>query len=694
LTERCVSCHGPKAAKGGLRLDSPEAIVAGGDSGPAVVPGNPNESQLLRRIAAPEDLVMPPSGGRLPYEQIGAIKRWIESGAPGLPVKPAPPPAPSPESPHAHWSFQPVQRPALPAVRNTGWAHNPIDAFVLAELERRGFSPAPEADRRTLYRRLSLDLLGLPPSPAEVVEFVNDPSPDAYPRLVDRLLASPHFGERWGRHWLDLARYGDSDGLEHDHLRPYAHRFRDWVIKAVNDDLPYDRFTVEQLAGDLLPDATADQRIAAGFHRNTLKHYTSEKVFEEYRVRAVKDRVHTTGTVWLGLTFGCAECHTHKFDPITHDDYHRLFAIFNNASELDSWDPTDGTIPTFRPDLRQSHVMTRGDHTRLGKPVSPGTPGFLPPLTPRGAVADRLDLARWLTDPAHPLTARVAVNHVWQHLFGVGLVASADDFGVKGERPSHPALLDWLASEFVAQGWSRKKLITQIVLSNAYRQASAVRPELAAVDPANRLLGRQNRFRVEAEVVYDSALQSAGLLNTKLYGQPVQPAWPKGLDLKPLKLYRLMDPTTGPDRFRRAVYVQVQRTFPHPLLAAFDAGECTLTVPTRDRSNTPQQSLFLLNDPTFVECTKVLGRQIGHGPGDVSARIAAAFEKCLSRPPTAAEMAVLVRLWERLLTEYSSREDVAAALAGDDFPGETVDAAAGYGVAAAILNLDEFLTRE
>jgi hypothetical protein len=292
------------------------------------------------------------------------------------------------------------------------------------------------------------------------------------------------------------------------------------------------------------------------------------------------------------------------------------------------------------------------------------------------------------------LTARVAVNHVWQHLFGVGLVSTPDDFGTQGEPPSHPELLDYLATTFIADGWSRKKLIARIVTSAAYRQASAIRPELSGVDPSNRLLARQNRFRVEAEVVYDSALAVSGLLNPQMYGPSTQPPWPTGLDLDPLKLYRLKDPTPGPERYKRAVYIQVQRTFPHPLLATFDAGECSQTVVTRDRSATPQQALFLLNDPTFAEATRQLGAQIADGSDDPVPRIAAAFERCLGRPPTSAEAAVLLKLWHRLRAEYAGKEPQAEALVDGHFHGSAADAAAGYGVAAALLNLDEFLTRE
>ena len=437
----------------------------------------------------------------------------------------------------AHWSFVAPQLSPIPAVRNTRWIRNPVDAFIVARLEREGISPSPEADRITLLRRLSLDLLGLPPTREQVTAFVADRRPDAYERLVDSLLANPHLGERWGRHWLDLARYADTSGYQIDRPRPFAWLYRDWVIEAVNRDLPFDQFTVEQLAGDLLPNATLDQKTAAGFHRLTLMNHEDGVDAEEFHCKAKVDRVNTTGTAWLGLTVGCAECHNHKYDPISQREFYQLYAFFNNADEaeipapqpedparferehktwveekarlqaaLDTTGKTnavraaelkrelarhrrrepkkaDAQAPSFREstNMATAFIHVRGDFLRRGEGVVAGTPAALPPMHPRGRTADRLDLARWLVTPGHPLTARVAVNQVWQHLFGRGLVATPGDFGTRGEPPSHPELLDWLAVKFSSPApsglaWSRKELIRLIVTSAAYRQSSVARP--------------------------------------------------------------------------------------------------------------------------------------------------------------------------------------------------------------------------
>jgi hypothetical protein len=485
------------------------------------------------------------------------------------------------------------------------------------------------------------------------------------------LLASPQFGERWGRHWLDLARYGDSQGYENDGARPNAYRYRDWVIDAINADQPFDQFTIEQLAGDLLPNATPAQKIAAGFHRHTLTHNSSENAKEEYRVVAVKDRTDTTGVVWLGLTVGCAQCHAHKFDPITQREYYSLYSFFNNADERD-----EGEISTFTPATRANFVHIRGDFQHPGTPVKPDTPAFLSPLASRSELPDRLDLARWLIAEDNPLTARVAVNHIWLHLFGEGLVATAEDFGAKGERPSHPELLDFLAIEFRQRGWSRKQLIRLIVTSRTYRQASHYRDELAVKDPRNTFLARQNRFRVEAEIVRDLALQVSGLLNDKLGGPSIQPPLPAGIAKLPISNERLMGATSGPERYRRGLYINAQRTFPHPLLATFDGADSNQTCPRRDRSTTPLQALTLLNDPVFVECSQALGQSLAVRKDDDPSRLRRLFTACLARQPTEKELIVLQ---DQLVQQRKHAKD---------------ESAAWSGVATVIMNLEEFITRE
>ncbi|MEW4567381.1 PSD1 and planctomycete cytochrome C domain-containing protein [Tautonia sp. JC769] len=714
LDARCVSCHGPEAQKSGLRLDSREALLLGGDLGPSVEPGNSAESLLIHKVTGFEgESVMPPRGEPLSYLEVGILRAWVDQGASG---EPSASPSPTARRSSDHWAFQPINRPEAPSVSDESWARNPIDAFVLDRLDLEGIAPSPEADRATLIRRLSLDLLGIPPTPGEVDAFVADPSPDAVEALVDRLLASPHYGERWGRHWLDLARYADSDGYEKDNPRPDAFRFRDWVIDALNADLPFDRFTIEQLAGDLLPDASPGHRTAAGFHRNTLTNTEGGVDQEEFRVAAVVDRVNTTGTVWLGLTVGCAQCHTHKYDPITQREYYQLFAFFNTSDEenlpLDPTSPHESAeadakqakdpgphIRTFREppaeSRRSTYILIRGDFLRPGEVVRPATFEVLPPIGSEDDALDRLDLARWLVSPEHPLTARVAANRVWSHLFGRGLVPTMDDFGTQGEPPSHPDLLDWLASEFQRLGWSQKALIRTIVLSATYRQASASRPELDELDPENVWLARQNRVRLEAEVIRDASLAAAGLLSTKVGGPSVFPPQPPGIsDLTYARSARWQE-SAGPDRYRRGLYTFFRRTSPYPMLTTFDAPDANVCAVGRETSNTPLQALTLLNDAVFVECARSLALRVARE--DEPEPIARAFRLALGRSPSPDEREILETLHRGFLSAFRDDPEGVSLLVGsvpvpEDLPRERVAALAA--TARVLLNLDEFMTRE
>ena len=662
-----------------------------------------------------------------------------------------------------HWAFVSPVLHEFPPVKNRHWVRNEIDSFVLAKLEKEGMEPSPESDRRTLARRLSLDLIGLSPSPEQVRQFVEDHSPDAYERLVDSLLASPHFGERWARHWLDLARYADSSGYQIDRPRPFAWLYRDWVINSVNDDLPFDQFTIEQLAGDLLPAATTDQKTAAGFHRLTLMNHEDGVDAEEFRCKAKVDRASTTGTVWLGLTVGCAECHNHKYDPISQREFYQLYAFFNNAQEVDTpapqaddparferekkaWDTeqvrlkaqlaqlTRAEDPKAADVKRQlarhrraepknaeakaesflertaparANIHVRGDFLRKGEEVGTGTPGVLPPMKSRRADADRLDLACWLVAPENPLTARVAVNQVWQHLFGRGLVNTPEDFGTRGEKPSHPELLDWLAATFsrssrreeapsrsestavgsalriprsaLGLGWSRKALIKLIVTSATYRQSSRFRPELQARDPQNIWLARQNRLRLESEIIRDISLTAGGLLNDDIGGPSFRPHLPE--DVKKLGTagaFTWTD-TEGPEKYRRGLYIFAQRTVPYPTSMTFDQADPSQSCTRRERSNTPLQALTLLNHSLFVECAQALGKRLADMAGASSReRIVRAFELCLSRPPTRQELARLKQLHrdQTRLSHSSSETESLTALS------------------QILLNLDEFMTRE
>jgi len=668
LAERCVRCHGPKRQEGGLRLDIRRRALVGGDTGPAIVGNSADKSELLLRLThKADDKRMPPGDRPLDMKQIAILRGWIEQGA-KWPDEMA-----GKESFDEHWAFGRIQRPASPTVKNKDRVRNAIDAFVLAGLEAKGLTFSQEAERRTLVRRLYLDLVGLPPTPAEIEAFLQDKKEDAYERLVDRLLASPHFGERWGRHWLDVARYAESDGYENDKLRKEAWRFRDWVIEAYNRDLPFDQFTIEQLAGDLLKDPTTEQKIAAGFHRNTLWNSAASADKEEFRTFAIKDRTDTTGLAWMGLTLGCAKCHSHKYDPVSQREYYQLYAFFNTTENDDVAIP-GGRIHTLKSVKRATFVHKRGNFLQRGAEVTPATPAFLPPLQTEGAVPTRLDLARWLVSPSHPLTARVTADRTWQHLFGQGLVPTPENFGTNGEKPTHPELLDWLASEFVRLKWSQKALIKTIVMSATYRQASVHRNDLQRIDPDNRLRGRQNRFRVDAEIVRDQALAVSGLLDRKRGGPSVVPPFPDGLNAGMFASEEIKLPTS--DHYRRGVYIHAQRTLTYPTLAIFDGVDGNSSCVRRARSITPIQALTLLNDPVFAECARSFGGRICKAKSQREERLKWAFEVCLARQPDAEELQILVDLVQTMEKRKAKEETVWA------------------GVARTLLNLDEFVTRE
>jgi mono/diheme cytochrome c family protein len=743
FTRSCVECHGPSKQRAGLRVDSVAALKEGGNSGPAIVPGQAGDSRLIHALTGANDVVrMPPKEPRLSPAEVALIQKWIDQGAP-VPAEEAAITAAGAKD--AHWAFRPVQRPELPAVKNAAWVRSPIDAFILARLEKEGIAPSPAADRATLLRRLALDLTGLPPTPEEVDAFVKDRAPDAYERQVDRLLASPHYGERWGRHWLDLARYADSNGYSIDSPRtiwPY----RDWVIGALNRDLPFDRFTIEQLAGDLLPGATVEQKVATGFHRNTQINEEGGVDREQFRVESVVDRVNTTGSVWLGLTVGCCQCHNHKFDPLSQREYYQLFAFFNNQDEpnlpLGPADPKapppargrrggPQTLTTMvlaeRATPRETHLLIGGDFTRKGMRVTPGTPAVLPALRkeegrrmkdekgndlidssfllpPSSLQPNRLDLARWLVDPTNPLTARVLVNRIWGQYFGVGLVETENDFGTQGTPPSHPELLDWLAGELVRQGWSLKAFHRRIVTSATYRQSSGARPELATVDPRNRLLARQARLRLEAEVVRDVCLAASGLLNPRVGGASVFPPQPEGVG-QFTQVRRNWTPSDGSARYRRGLYTHFWRAAPHPALTVFDAPDAGTTCTRRSRSNTPLQALTLLNDAGFSEYAYGLAaRLLRETQPSGDAQVRHAFRVCLGREPAGPELRRLTAFLARQEARYA--EDTAAAaelLTGGGPAGKELNEAADVPtgqkaalvlLARVLLNLDEVITRE
>jgi len=695
LSEFCFKCHGPASQKSGVRLDNAEAAKKKN----AIIPGKPAESELLNRIRAEnaEDRMPPVESGKvLSPAQIATLEAWIQQGGEYAP----------------HWAFVAPLRPKLPSSNG-----HPIDGFIRAKLQSQGLKPSAEADRSTLIRRVTLDLIGLLPSPAEVEAFQNDSAPDAYEKLVDRLLASEHYGERQARHWLDQARYADSNGYTVDGARsiwPY----RDWVISAFNKDMPFDKFTIEQLAGDQLPKPTKEQQIATGFHRNTSFNEEGGSDAEQFRVERVIDRTNTTGAVWLGLTVGCAQCHDHKYDPFSQKDYYRFYAYFNSSDEptltiggspelekkvnelqakadalkaegkLDEGKKVDmeirkakGAIPSTlvmkeRPKPRESFIQIRGDFLRKGEIVTPGYPHALSTEQSSGT---RLDLAKWLVSPKNPLTARVFVNRAWQQFFGVGLIETENDFGMQGSLPTHPELLDWLAVEFQtpaskSKPWSIKLLHRTIVTSAAYKQASALRADLTAKDPQNKLLGRQNRIRLDAEIIRDAALSASGLLNRKLGGPGVYPPLPAEV-FSFTQSRHAWPESKGPDRYRRGLYTYIWRQSQHHLLTTFDGADAQTACTKRNRSNTPLQALHLANDLAFQEFAQALGERIEKdGPTDTPGRIAFAFEICFGRAPNAKES-------ERLVA-------FAAAAAKED--SKSLWARVGR----VLMNLDEFVTRE
>ena len=975
FAEHCTTCHGPDEQKGGLNLTRENSLYGKLKSGePALVPGKPESSELIYRITTQEiDELMPPPehGTRLKPAEVTLIRQWISEGAKWS----------------QHWAYRPLNQPSLPRVANTAWAQNEIDRFVLAQLEKHQLQPSPQADRHTLIKRLYYDLIGLPPSPKEVRDFINDKSPKAYDRLVERLLASPHFGERWGRHWLDKARYADSDGYEKDRPRMNAWRYRDWVINSINADLPFDQFTIEQLAGDLLPNATALQKLATAFNRQTLTNTEGGTDREQWRVAAVMDRVETLGSVWLGLTVGCARCHNHKYDQITQKEYYQLFAYFNNGDEssasiprsrqalvdfedtrkeheakvnalqakinahdsvlekqwsalekkiqadlasrptstvafhamdflsaqteqnpkvkfqlqddasllvsganpataeyelefktsqreltgirlevlpdpslgakgpgraehgnfvlndirvyanterkftgkplplgkatatyeqpgwpaqnavdgkttggrtgsgwaiakqfgkpneltvtfakpfkadsdiflhivLDQKYGTQHTIGRFRlsartghaaddripasiakllakpagqrsakekqsllsfargldpeamrldTDLkklidgapkppvmsvrvltqrtnspRTTHVLHRGEFKQPQDKVNPGTFATLPAINNR-ANGDRLDLARWLVDGQNPIVPRVTANHIWSHLFGEGLVRTMNDFGARGDAPSHTALLNWLAGEFIRLKWSRKDMIRLITRSATYQQSSRHRPEISKIDPNNHLLHRQNRFRVQAETIRDLTLAASGQLSRKIGGPSVFPPLPPGVaELSYANNFKWKT-SAGEDQFRRGMYTFFKRTSPHPNLITFDCPDSNITCVQRNISNTPLAALTTLNNAIYTEAAKAMAKRLLSESADDTTRIQLGFQLCTARQPTPSEIANFADLLTKAKTYYADHPDAAAAFNGDS------EASAWAAVTRIFLNLDEFITRE
>jgi hypothetical protein len=917
LSGRCFKCHGPdpETRESGLRLDESQAAQTELDSGErAIVPGKITASELIARITSDDEFTrMPPPGDGLPLseKEINTLKQWIEQGA----------------NYDKHWSFNAPQEPEHPEVSNPDWSRNGIDYFILQKLDQQGLKPSPEADRRTLIRRLSLNLTGLPPTRKEIDAFLNDQSVDAYENVVDRLLNSHSYGERWARIWLDLARYADSAGYADDPPRTIW-KYRDWVIDSINKDMPIDQFSIEQMAGDLLPNPTDEQLIATAFHRNTMTNSEGGTDDEEFRSAAIVDRVNTSLQVWMGLTMACAQCHTHKYDPITQEEYFNVYAILNqtedadrrneaplfefwtpeleqkklslenqlaklktNLTELEAFQPpeeqdlklpegpvqaryirvdlpgegkmlslaevqvfsaeeniaagkkttqsstgfngpaslavdgnTDGhffdakstthtlqekdpwwevdlgevkqiekvliwnrtdspgigarlngfrivfldgerkpiwarekltanendtnisvpatskeflkedlaaianfsgqsnpevdklkkmitavekqiqgikpvTVPVMRElatdKHRKTNIQIRGDFLDLGPEV---TAGVLKSFHPIEAEAPtRLDFAKWLVTTENPLTARVFANRYWEALFGLGLVETSEDFGMQGELPSHPALLDWLAIQLIDKNWQRKEFLKLIVMSATYRQSSNVDSHLIEIDPKNRLLARGPRFRLSAEMIRDQALAVSGLLSEKLGGPSVNPPRPK------LNLRAAFGGSTdwetsqGEDKFRRGLYTTWRRSMPYPSMDAFDAPSREVCTVRRIRTNTPLQALVTLNDPVYIEAAEALaGRILNEGGESDSEKLKFGFELCTAREANAQELEVLHKTFQALLSRFSQNEAEAEKLKAlnmnENSQASAITQAAWTVLANVLLNLDETLT--
>jgi cytochrome c553 len=671
LVARCLKCHGAQKTKGGLRLDSAEGLRRGGNSGAVVVPGKADESLLIQAVRHTGDLHMPPDG-KLSLQQINELAAWVRAGAvwPGGDRQAAalqPSRAAFTASQKAFWAFQPVREPPLPQVQNRGWLKSPIDAFVLAGLEAKGLRPSPPADRWTLLRRVTFDLTGLPPAPAEMEAFLGDPSPDAFARVVDRLLASPHYGERWGRHWLDVVRYAETTANDANAVMRYAWRYRDYVVAAFNRDLPYDQFVIEQLAGDLLPE-TPDRAenvrrlIATGFLMVGPK-ALAETDKEQTKLDIADEQIDVTGRAFLGLTLGCARCHDHKFDPIPSVDYYALAGIFRGTNMFQDLQPnasmwqeyalpaaaSEKPVVVMAPkdgaaiDLR---LHIRGDRFNLGPVVPRHFPQILagegsPPLTT--PQSGRLELARWIATAANPLTARVMVNRLWQHHFGTALVATADNFGSRGEGPSHPELLDYLAARFVHSGWSVKSLHRLMLLSSTYQMAYNSNPEAAKADPANRLLWRMPRRRLEAEAIRDAMLAVSGRLDTAVGGgESSEYLYGKAetlggaVKIRPNRM-TADDPyyTTSP---RRSLYLPVVRNMLPDVLALFDAADPNGVTAVRNETTVASQTLFLLNNPFVRTQALHFATVLCARPMTDAKRVCAAYLRAFGRPPAQEEV--------------------------------------------------------
>ena len=770
LSDRCFACHGFDAheRKGDLRLDQSDGkdgAYRTHKGSTAISPGSLEKSEVWQRIITKdEDEIMPPPDSHkkvLTVDEQAVIRQWILEGA----------------KYEKFWAFEPPQAAAPPKVQQADWSKQPIDLYVLHKLEKGDVKPSPEADKRMLVRRLSFDLTGLPPTREQVQEFLADTSPDAYEKLVDSLMARPQYGEHMARYWLDLVRFADTNGMHKDFYRNNI-AYRDWVIRSFNDNLGYNDFLRYQLAGDQIPEGGNDALVASGFNRLHLIIDRGTALPEESHFKNVLDRVTAVGTAFMGLTVQCAQCHDHKYDPITKKDFYSMYAFFNNidappetkgrerdglqapfislataeqnqklaqmnqqiaaftkevntakASAGKAKDPAQkkalqkqlqaaekkladakkrhadydrsilkAMVSREREEIKPAHNMDRGQYDAPGEVVQRGTPEFLPPLKMKGKVASRLDLADWFVDPQHPLTARVAVNRIWQQFFGVGLVKTSEDLGTQGEVPSHPRLLDYLAVSFVKSGWDVKALVKQIVMSKTYRQSSLATPDEFKKDAENRLLARGSRFRMDAEMIRDQILLTSGLMSDKMYGKSVKPPQPDGLWRAVSMIGETFKPDTGDAIYRRSVYTHWKRAMPPPQMTILNAPIRDACAARRERTNTPTQALLLLNESEYMGAARKLAADtLGMEKLTDEQRIDYIYETVTSRLPDESERATYLKLLEDLEATYGKEGKLAEQLCeGLDLP----DTKAKVRVAAwsvfvnTLYNLDITKTRE
>ena len=723
LSDKCYACHGPDANKrqAGLRLDMADSVYQALKDNPtahALVPGKPEQSEVFKLISSPDTSVLmpPPSSNlKLTAREVSLIKKWIEQGA----------------KYEKHWAFVSPKLPSLPQITNKEWVKNEIDYFIVNRQEKKGIKPNPEADKERLLKRVSIDLNGLPPTLEMTDGFLADASGNAYEKVVDQLMNSPAYGEKMAVHWLDVARYADSHGYQDDGYRTQW-PWRDWVIHAFNRNMHYDDFVTWQLAGDMLPNSTKEQLLATGFNRN---HKITEEggvVDEEYRVSYVTDRNDLFGKAFLGVTLECAHCHDHKYDPFSQKEYYQMFAFFNTVREkgiesviggpetyakkplMEISDEEVKNVLTFinkrdtgrlivsvMGDLdtaRKTYLLTRGAYDAPGAEVEAGTPSSILPFS-NEYPKNRLGLAKWLFDKKNPLTARVFVNQVWQQFFGRGIVNTPGDFGMQGELPSHPELLDWLAVDFMSHDWDIKRLVKQIVMSATYRQSAVVSSEKLQADPDNILLARSPRYRIDAEFIRDAVLSSSGLLNNTIGGPSIKPYQPPGLwegATSGRGLLSVYKQDHGKDLYRRGIYAFVKRTVPPPVMGIFDASNRDQCEVKRSKTNTPLQALVMMNDPTVLEASRVFAAKLLGENTRPEDKISKAFRTIVARKPRAEEVTVLSEYYKKQLKTMNDKK-AARLLSIGEFPQDEhinkITQAALMQVIVTIYNLEETITK-